>query len=179
MGYSWTYLGDATIPDENREAWLAASAASFPHGAVLGTPALEGWGLHDPDVEDDATTVRDVLTALAEELGAVVRFEEGPIVVHVVADKSMDAWLTYRANLAAAFVALGTFGGRGALTVVGFLDGPDDGFELTVMPEGSTARSLGAQEVETIRTSERFAGLLDAYDQAMRAANPELADLIG
>lgn len=168
MGYSWTYLGDATVPDEHRAAWLASSAAALPHGAVLGAEPVKSWRLHDPDVDYDKATVREVLTALAEEPGAVVRFEEGPIIVRVVADKSMDAWLTYRVNLAAAFVGLGALGGRGTLTVVGWLDGPDRGFEVRVSPEGADARSLSPAEVGEARRSNAFAQTEDAYDAAMR-----------
>lgn len=167
MGYSWVYLGDATIPDDRRADWLASSAAARPHGAVLGTEAVKSWRLHDPDVDYDKATVRRVLEALAEEPGAVVRFETGAIVVRVVADKGTDAWLTYRINLAAAFVQLAAFGGRGELDVVGWTDGPDRGFRVEASPASTTARTLSKDEVAAIRSGTKFAAAEKAQDAAL------------
>jgi hypothetical protein len=166
MSYSWIYLGDAIVPDAQREAWLDASASQAPHGAILGTEEMKSWRLHDPDVTYDSAPVRVVLTALSEEPGAEVRFGSESIVVRVVASKSMDAWLTYRAPLAAAFVLLGRFGGRGTLDVLGASDGPERGYRIESSPEGATARPLTRDEVLALRTSPRFVEAEEASEAA-------------
>jgi hypothetical protein len=81
---------------------------------------------------------------------------DGPIAVRVIADKSGDAWLTYRVDLAAAFALLARFGGRGRLDVFGFDDGPDDGFRIEVGPEGVTTAFLTEDEVRAARASDRY-----------------------
>jgi hypothetical protein len=171
MGYSWVYIGDAKIPAASRQAWLEASTDPSVHADLLGAKALEGWGLADASL---SPTVRELLELLAEEDGARVTWD-GPIVVRVLADKSMDAWLTYRANLAAAFAALGAHGGQGRLTVVGFDDGPDEGF-LVEVRRATTARSLTTAEVAKARASAGYAEVNALYGAFLEQQCPDLLD---
>jgi hypothetical protein len=176
MGYSWVYVGDGAIPDDAAARWRASSASPAPHAEVLATADLRGWNLHDPEQADNGTTVGDVLEFLADEDGARVEIHAGRIVVRVLADKSMDAWLTYRAPLAAAFVTLREFGGNGTLRVVGFDDGPDDGFVVVSDREGARARTLVPAEIAEVREGEGYREVGQLFDAFVRGAHPELFD---
>lgn len=159
MGYSWVYLGDAEIPAAARAAWLAESTDPLPHAEIFN--ALDGFLVTEEEAAYDDDNVADALATLAE-CAEVQRVElGGPIVVRVLADKSGDAWLTYRWNLAAAFVLLARHGGRGRLDIVGFDDGPDEGIRIEVADGAVRTQVLDEDEVLALRQSEAYAELLE------------------
>lgn len=156
MGYSWMYLGDAEIPADAVESWLATPLGEG-HPDVLA--ALGDWGFEPSDAD---LTVRDALDQLADDDVAEIRV--GPqVAVRVLADKSTDAWLTWRGDLVTAFALLARHGGRGRLDIVGFFDGPDDGCRIEV-GGGVTARGLGEDEVEEARSGAAGQELLALAD---------------
>lgn len=175
MGYSWVYIGDATIPDANRQAWLDADPSPRDHGEALTRPDIKDWNLHtEPDELEPCESVAEVLDELASDEGAIVSFEEGPIVVRLLADKSEDSWLTYRKPLVGAFLALRDHGGKGELVVVGYDDGPDDGFRIVCDESGTTVTSLDANGVARVRASAGYREAHEAFEAYMRQEYPEL-----
>lgn len=177
MGYSWVFLGTAELPPGAHDAWLDGPADPALSRAQLDGPTLRALGLDESAL---APTVRELFDELQSE--DVARIDvDGPITLHLLADKSGDAWLTWRANLAAAFVALAAHGGRGQLLVVGFDDGPDDGFRLDVgTGQGAQLRRLVASEVADVRRSDGYqevAALADAF-YAPLLADPTAAEPI-
>ena len=154
MGYSWVYVGDAVLDDAARAAWLATAVDPLEHAEALA--GLDGFVA----IEEEAAYAGLTVGSLLEEIAAVgdpARIAVGgPIAIRVIADKSGDAWLTYRVDLVAAFALLARFGGRGRLEVFGFDDGPDDGFRVDVGPSGVTTAILDQEEVLALRSSDRY-----------------------
>lgn len=177
MGYSWVFLGTADVPPDARDAWLDAPADPALSRAQLDGPTLRGLGLHESSL---TPSVRGVLDELQSEEAVRIDLDAG-LTLRLLADKSGDAWLTWRANLVAAFVALAAHGGRGQLLVVGFDDGPDEGFRLDVgTGQGAQLRRLVASEVEAVRRSDGYqevAALADAF-YAPLLADPTPAEPI-
>jgi hypothetical protein len=153
VGYSYAYLGDATLAPERVEGWLAAG---------VDPAAFEGWPASwrfaaAPGIE----TVQDVLAALAEEEVQRIEHTGGAIVVRVMADKSMDAWLTYRGALVAAFRQIAAHGGDGELVITGFDDAPfDAGVRVVARADGtSECAEMTPDEIQQVRGSARYADI--------------------
>lgn len=154
MGWSWVYLGDATLDDAARVAWLDATVDPLEHAAALA--GLAGFVEVEEEAADSGLTVGTLLEELAQ-VGDPARMSiDGPVAVRVIADKSGDAWLSYRVDLAAAFALLARFGGQGRLLVFGFDDGPDEGFRIDVGPSGVSTAILTAEEVQELRSSDPY-----------------------
>ena len=77
----------------------------------------------------------------------------------VLAVKDRDEWLTYRGDVALAFLGLHTVGAHGRLDVVGFDDGgPDAGYRIAAGPE-LDVRELDEDAVFEIRMSSEYGRL--------------------
>lgn len=169
MSHSWAYLGDADLPCTALGAWLDS-----PADPALSVAALEARALREFGLDGAATTptIRQLLGELQRDQVASVSLA-GPITFRCLADKGGDAWLTWRANIVAAFVALGAHDGRGRLDVVGFDDGPDEGFRVEVDRDGARIVLLEAADVERVRERGDYRELIavaDAHYRALSAA---------
>lgn len=163
MGYSWIYLGEGTVPESALDAWLSEST----EGSLL--DGADSWGF------EGQASVRETLELLARDEVSDVRWDGGAIRVRVMADKSGDAWLTYRGDLANAFHLLGKHGGSGTLTIVGFDDGPDEGVRIEVRAGQPThVVELDEPEVLRIRQSDAYGKI---YALAEKAYGGLLDDL--
>ena len=98
MGYSYVYMGDAQLPREALEAWLVESTQ-----VELDWPV--DWGM------EGTSDVAEVLGFLKDDDFSEASWENGLIRVRTLADKSGDAWLTYRSDLAIALRLLAKHGG--------------------------------------------------------------------
>lgn len=153
MSYSYVYLADAKVPADRMDAWLDTTLESVSLEAL---EALEDWGL---ELSGTVDTVSELLDAMEEEELAAV--ELGTTVsLRILAAKDGDAWLTYRGDLAASFLALAGHGGRGRLDIVGFEDGPDDGFRIEV-GEKAKVTELSAEQVAAVRESGAYEEVLE------------------
>lgn len=145
MGYSWVYMGEGTLPESALDAWLSEST----EGALV--DGAESWGFAG------RATVSETLDFLASDEVSDVRWDGGAIRVRAMADKSGDAWLTYRGDLANAFVLLGKHGGSGTLTIVGFDDGPEEGVRIEVRAGRPTSVvELDEEAVMRLRESDEY-----------------------
>lgn len=139
MGYSYAYMGDANLPSNAVEAWLAESTE-----VALDWP--EGWEM------EGTADVAQVLGFLRDDDFSSATWESGVIRLRTLADKSGDAWLTYRSDLAIAFRLLAKHGGHGSLTIVGFDDGPEEGIRVEAHSNGSSSCvELSEDEVMDVR----------------------------
>lgn len=164
MGYSWVYMGDGSVPSEARERWLAESTDPLPYADTFN--ALDGFLIVEDEAAYDDLPVKEAFEALAE-CTEVCRVEtDEAVTVRALADKSGDAWLTYRWNVAVAFASLAKHGGRGRLDVVGFDDGPDDGFRVEIADGAVTARVLDEDEVRAVRESDAYRQVLELAEAA-------------
>ncbi len=143
------YLGDGTVPKSVLDTWLESSTE-----VEFDWP--ETWEM------EGAATVQAVLDFLADDEFSEVSWTEGRVRVRALADKSGDAWLTYRGDLAIAFRLLANYGGCGSLTIVGFDDGPDEGIRIEARADGSSACvALGDKDVVAIRESPEYQEVLE------------------
>ena len=155
MGYSYVYIGDATIPETSLEAWLDAS-----------TEVEQEWP--DDWEMEGAATVAEVLDYLADDETSEASWDDGVVRVRALADKGGDAWLTYRADLAIAFRLLPSFGGRGTLIIAGFEDGPEEGIRIEARADGSTrCVILGEEEVLGIRETPKYEEVLEIAERVL------------
>jgi hypothetical protein len=163
MGYSWVYMGEGTLPEAALEAWLSEST----EGELV--EGAESWGF------EGQATVSETLDFLASDEVSDVRWDGGAIRVRVIADKSGDAWLTYRGDLANAFVLLGKHGGSGTLTVVGFDDGPEEGVRIEVRAgQPTNVVELDEEAVTRIRERDEYREIYALAEKAYGGLPGEL-----
>jgi hypothetical protein len=153
VGFSYAYLANARVPAERADEWLASDAAPEAFDAW---PSQ--WRL---DTAPFPLTVGALLELMRAEQVARVELVDGRLDLLVLADRGMDAWLTYRAHLAAALRAVSRFGGSGRLLVVTFDDAPHEaGFVVEARPNGeSSCSDMSADEVSSIRRGSDYAEL--------------------
>lgn len=127
MSYSYLYLGSADVDEDTLARWLAVKLDAVDAQPIR----MLGWGL---EASGHYTTVGDVFEDVARWRGATVELGP-PTRLFVTAEKDGDAWLTYRGDVALAFLALHDVGGCGRLEVVGDESGPDGGYRVATTPE--------------------------------------------
>lgn len=150
VGFSYAYLADTQVPIDRVDEWLASDAAP---------ESFDGWPqMWRLDTAQFPLTVGALLEVMRGEQVARVELDEGRLSLRVIADRGMDAWLTYRGHLAAAIRAVSRFGGSGRLLVVTFDDAPHNaGFRVEAGADGeSSCSDMSEAEVASVRKSADY-----------------------
>ncbi|MBK7153763.1 MAG: hypothetical protein IPL19_09870 [Sandaracinaceae bacterium] len=145
MGYSYVFLGDLQFSSaEQKAAWRKT--------------ALDGTSFDSPKdwSHKKGATAAEALSYFTGELSLV---EDGDttLKLRAVVDKGGDEFLEARRPLVCAFRQAASFGGEGALTVVGYRDYPGVFGVRAAAAEGtSTCEELDDDEASAVENTDAY-----------------------